>query len=511
MPHTLLRPLLAAGLCAVLCLCAACHTTPTPDATQKPLPPTPTPTAEPTPTPPANFNAVHIPGGGLDALEPYAPNQSTDRYFPEALLGMVGGNYGGFIYPYPGISFQNTRAMSLLYGICDARGKIIADPYFTDYRYIQTADGIGFYVFTRDEGILSETSLDNTRRCWVTDAQGSWAYACDDTSYPLDLRIDIINFYEPEKGLSIANSLPVCQDGKWGVLGTDGQLIVPCNFLSPPFFNEGLAPLILRKPEETPYHYVCGYINATGQRVLDEFAYQEVPLDDELPGTFLYLSMFVDGVAQRKPADDTQNAYYIDKQGNTVLELDEPNDFPPAYFIHDMLLTRNRTVYARDGSVLWSLSQPGILDIDRATDGTLYITQNDGIRVIAPGIDAFFRHAGLSDPSAPLIPLPGGGWGVCLRYPDNNICKILTLDGEVLRTEPIEAFDTLARGLTTTADGAAVAYHNLSGDLVYTLPAGVRSFALLPGNYIMVCPAANARAILRDATGRIIHEPIPDD
>ncbi|MCL2433674.1 MAG: WG repeat-containing protein [Clostridia bacterium] len=370
---------------------------------------------------PAPAVSVVLPTDALANLAPRPtpqplPELPGPRYFPYFVLDLLPNASGyGPIQPFFGIEKEINSAFPAkrLYGICDAENKIIADPCFDDYRRIDTADGKGFWVFTKYSG---EHKYNHT----ITDSEGRWAYTCEGYDYPFLGQLPNVpctGRYWPA-----SNYLPVQKNGKWGAIDTDGNLVLPCEYFNPPYISDGLAAVANNEPKKDD-RITYRYIDLDGNVVLDGFTFKNSGY-----GWNWWRFMFSEGVALRpKPEQAEETALEYELMDKTGKRIWQPTttiyDYDTDFFFNGMILFNDR-ITTREGAVVPASILPSVLRVTRAADGTFYIYyERSGVKVIGDGMDRYFPGAVI--PSYPQNPnLVGApyveGKAVWLCYGDTN-------------------------------------------------------------------------------------------
>ena len=540
MKRICLRLLLCAAVCLLVAGCGgnAAPASPSPPivapmptetatAWTTPVPGTPTPL--PTPIP------VYIPGGGLDALGNHSDALTVvppARYHPGIVHELIPGNQYGEIFPYVGYTWTFTKERykgeewtAPVYGICDANGKIVCDPTFHEFKRIETADGKDFYIFTIGEVIAFEPYAEYDFEYYVTNSAGSFVYRCD-SYWRLEEAPPYGDCYVPK-----TNYLTVQNGGKWGVLDTSGRLVLPCDYDRPLFFNEGLAAVV--NADGQTYRY----IDAQGKTALDGFPCSGFEWENEWltesDYNFTKRFMFNDGMALCELSSNNETDGYrygfINKHGKLVFELDEvftnfntPFSYYHRYYDNGSVLTNEPPLWVpewekgqerpptqlrnRQGAVLFSTANDDIEFIQQMRDGTLFINQTDGIRVMAKGVDFVVAvENAVVNGYGPLVP----GVGVWLRYGRstqrlNDIWQLLTPEGTAAASFETDEYIGVSGDFTYFVNRNANIVYDLMGRKV---PGEYDDWILPVGSLYLV--QKEGRHALIDIDGNIIMASVP--
>ena len=213
----------------------------------------------------------------------YQKPQPPKRFYADIMLGMVPNDKYGRIYPYIGGLIGGRSSMenspTLLYGFCDASGRIVCDPLYNDVEFIGK-NGKGMYLARRLKGAKPGSDWGDYTYLYIA-ADGSWVepythayYECRESP---DTDYDYITAQK--------------EDGKWGVITLDGKEILPFAYKQPLLFIDGLAPIlsadlktytymntkgeIVTEPAEIPNNRFLGEYSQEGA-VHSEWNYQDI-------------------------------------------------------------------------------------------------------------------------------------------------------------------------------------------------------------------------------------------
>jgi len=318
---------------------------------------TPVVTATPSAPPPSGPVSVVLPNGPLpDESYTNAATQPPKRYYAEPMLGLVASDTYGRIVPYIGgtIVFHYDDEMSNLYGLCDLSGRIICDPVYNTVWIISDGE-TSLYALKVNKVSLVEIKEDgDTYYSYVENStikicplDGSWTQTYESvhsmiyTSYT-----SIISDYIAAK-----------KNDKWGVIGYNGDVILPFQYISPVYFSEGLACV----PSDDGK--TIWYIDSTGEQILG-------PYDMTPPITDWYSAMgsppyplrnfiFYNGYA---PFCQDGKQGVIDKTGQVII---------PAEYDRVQILEYGMVGYEIDGN--WGLmTDAGKVIMELTSNGWFY-------------------------------------------------------------------------------------------------------------------------------------------
>ena len=220
---------------------------------------------------------VTLPNGALPDSA-YSPPKPPERYYPDTVNELIPSGGYGRIWPYIGGHIDSAMGtQSELIGICDERGKIICDPVYNDVKLIER-DGRELYAFVKYDMVTGDRYED----LYITTlaaTDGSWAKTFDSvlweekSGYEYPTYPDDYWAYQWRDAVSY-DYITARQDGKWGVLGWDGAVLLPFEYLEPVCFHEGLAAVLSNDGNS------YSFIDINGKTVLGPFDAPPRPIDD---------------------------------------------------------------------------------------------------------------------------------------------------------------------------------------------------------------------------------------
>ncbi|MCL1872716.1 MAG: WG repeat-containing protein [Clostridiales bacterium] len=282
------RYLLSSFICILILFTCACEE-------QEPMLPEDTPDIN---EPQIEFSQPAFSLEDLPDLEPFeTPREIVNRYFNEEFADTLkpAADYGR-LYPYAGSN-------SSRYGLVDARGRIVVDPFYGEAYYAEPANGgepeylVLAYPVDEEEQKLWRVTGGGIllRRFAFAAADGSWL---SDTFYGIGARLSegriIIHDYDNPQD---ANKQRVFR-----IYDLKGQLIAQGEGeLSG--FQEGLSVVwhFIRNEQNGKYQEYYDYIDKNGNVVI--------------PGPFLEAEGFANGFANVVIVENERRV--IDTQGNT--------------------------------------------------------------------------------------------------------------------------------------------------------------------------------------------------
>ena len=226
---------------------------------------TPKTTSIPYVPPPSSKVSVVLPNGPLPD-EPYtkAAIQPPKRYYAETMLGLVASDKYGRIVPYIGgtVSFYSNE-QSNIFGLCDLSGRIVCDPVYNAVWIISNGETSLYalkvnkisFVEKNENGYTYYYSYADNSTIKICPPDGSWTQTYDSVqSMKYTYYASIIYDYITAK-----------KNEKWGVVGYNGDIILPFQYNSPVCFSEGLASV---SPGDGKTMW---YIDSTGEQILGPY------------------------------------------------------------------------------------------------------------------------------------------------------------------------------------------------------------------------------------------------
>lgn len=184
--------------------------------------------------------------GATLPLDPFRLDERYTRYYPETTHALIPRDDYGPIYPYIAAAPANAFAYNgFLYGFCDAVGRIICDPYFSDVTLYEH-EGVQVYLYRKAVGHHDPQNAPEAD-------ESTMFLAAVDGHF-------VLEFDEIQDGGE--GTLAVKQGGKWGSVDYTGRQVLPCAYETGMVFSEGLAAVT--KDFSSEYHYV----NRTGETVI---------------------------------------------------------------------------------------------------------------------------------------------------------------------------------------------------------------------------------------------------
>jgi hypothetical protein len=214
------------------------------------------------------------------------------------------------------VNFEGEWGNVPLFGLCDAKGRIICDPVYNEVKTLEK-DGAKLYKFS-----IFRRGEPKKRNARITLAKpdGTWAGEYDDivseiASYERSSVFSGLGFYGDISWRPIMPNeyISVKKGDKWGAIDYNGKEILPCVYNAPLYFSEGLAAIVSDDGKEIRFIDSSGKVNLgtyqTPPKYLDPF------LDFEEPPT--YGLVFSEGKTQFY-----KDGKYgvIDKSGSFVIE-----------------------------------------------------------------------------------------------------------------------------------------------------------------------------------------------
>ena len=179
--------------------------------------------------------------GGLLPREDYLPTPAPERYYDRAVLEPIPSNDYGRIWPYLGGTTSMMWMQGSLFGLCDDQGRIICEPVFND-AYIARIGGRELYVlieFGRNEDGYEQNA---TTLAEIDGSRFEKFESVHWTEYSGDEMGHNRMFWwrDPVEYEYITAK----KDGKWGVINSTGEVLLPYVYSEPVCFSEGLASIL---------------------------------------------------------------------------------------------------------------------------------------------------------------------------------------------------------------------------------------------------------------------------
>ena len=207
----------------------------------------------------------------------YNRHNPPERYYENTVLDIIPTDNYGRIWPYIGGYYDSMMGtQSEMIGICDDNGKIICDAAYNDAILIENGEN-KLYAFTKYNVNIKGEQRDEYYITTFTALDGSWAETFELAFWGETSSFEYSTIIDPVYGFSSAyqwrdtvnyDYITAKHDGRWGILGWDGSVLLPFEYLEPVCFYEGLAAVLSEERQE------YSFIDITGKVVLGPF---EVP------------------------------------------------------------------------------------------------------------------------------------------------------------------------------------------------------------------------------------------
>lgn len=228
-------------------------------------------------------------GGETGTVE---PDPDSGRLTPEGTLLPPEDWSGGELFPYPVVfpyrferenPAENREGSYLLYGLADAEGRIVTDPYFADFEIVAAGDGTRFLILTHyTESYLAwlktelfglTSMIPPQTDTMILEKNGRWSTSFgSEASYLGENRLLLakgsrLEIYRTDGSLLLPPwDLPSSAllragipSGCWRPSGADGYV-----------FSSGLLPVCGLAPEGDDGRYLFNYIDSGGNLLLPE-------------------------------------------------------------------------------------------------------------------------------------------------------------------------------------------------------------------------------------------------